>query len=411
MSVRPIVLPNLEPNVTSGPSIFALADDLTGAAEIAAIGHRFGLPSAIVTGTAAISSGTQLVVCDTDSRLIPPEEAAWTVGEATIGPAARTSMALFKKVDSVLRGNVLAEVEAMAAVADRPRVLLVPANPAFGRTIRDGCYFVDGTPIHLTAFAQDPHHPAVSSRVADLLGAPHKLPVQILPPGIELPPSGVIVGEAGSPEDVAYWASRVDAITLPAGGAEFFSAWLRTLGHTVAAAAPERELERPILIVSGTTVPSSRAMLSGLSSIGLPVIPMTESVVRDQDAAAGLCWAENIGRSLATHGLAIALAPARIFTEPGAVEAIRNAFATLVQRLESADAFSHLVIEGGATAAAIVQALQWNELIVTAEWSPGVVTLRPALAPNRRVTLKPGSYPWPESWRADIKRVFHDPTR
>lgn len=397
--------------MTPSSPIFAVADDLTGAAEIAALGHRFGLPSMVVTGPVAIPTGPKLVVCDTDSRLAAPEKAARAVRQAAAQPAAHPGAALYKKVDSVLRGNVLAEIEAMAAAANRPRVLLVPANPAFGRTIRDGCYFIDGTPIHQTDFARDPHHPAMSPRVADLLGAPRQLPVHILAPGAEFPPAGVIVGEAGSADDVAHWAGRVDPTTLPAGGAEFFGAWLRTLGHDIMAPVAVPELEGPLLVVSGTTVPSSRAMLSRLYSDGLPVIPMVESIVRADDAVAARHWAEDIGLNLATHGLAITLAPARLSTEPGVVEAIRTAFATLVQRLQSVDAFAHIVIEGGATAAAIVQALQWNELTVVAEWPPGIVTLRPALAPNRRVTLKPGSYPWPVWWRDHLKHAFRDTAR
>jgi uncharacterized protein YgbK (DUF1537 family) len=394
--------------MTPSAPIFAVADDLTGAAEIAALGHRFGLPSTIVTAAIRHTTNAGLVVCDTDSRLASPEAAARAVRQAAADPAAQPGAALYKKVDSVLRGNVLAEVEALASVADRSRVLLVPANPAFGRTIRDGCYFVDGTPIHQTDFAQDPHHPATSPRVADLLGAPRQLPVHILAPGAALPPAGVIVGEAGSADDVAHWARRVDPTTLPAGGAEFFSAWLRTLGHEIATPEAVPELEGPLLVVSGTTVASSRAMLSSLFSAGLPVIPMVESIVRADDAVAAHRWAEDIALNLAARGVAITLAPTRLSTAPGVVDAIRIAFATLVRRLQSRDAFAHLVIEGGATAAAIVQALGWTELTVVGEWTHGVVTLRPVADPQRRLTLKPGSYPWPGWWRDRLTTVSRD---
>lgn len=52
----------------------------------------------------------------------------------------------------------------------------------------------------------------------------------------------------------------------------------------------------------------------------------------------------------------------------------------------------HLIIEGGATAWATLQALGWTAFTVTAQIAPGVVQMR--AANGTLVTLKPGSYPW-----------------
>ena len=52
----------------------------------------------------------------------------------------------------------------------------------------------------------------------------------------------------------------------------------------------------------------------------------------------------------------------------------------------------HLVIEGGATAWATLQALGWTAFTVTAQLAPGIVQMR--ATNGTLVTLKPGSYPW-----------------
>ena len=78
---------------------------------------------------------------------------------------------VYKKVDSVLRGQVVAELEAMMPQLGLKRALLVPANPALGRTISDGEYFIHGRPIHKTEFARDAEHPRLSPRVLDLMQA------------------------------------------------------------------------------------------------------------------------------------------------------------------------------------------------------------------------------------------------
>jgi uncharacterized protein YgbK (DUF1537 family) len=61
-----------------------------------------------------------------------------------------------------------------------------------------------------------------------------------------------------------------------------------------------------------------------------------------------------------------------------------------------------LVIEGGATAAAIVAALGWTAFDVEGNLAPGVVSMRPLAKTERgkrfRIVLKPGSYPWPPNF-------------
>ena len=52
----------------------------------------------------------------------------------------------------------------------------------------------------------------------------------------------------------------------------------------------------------------------------------------------------------------------------------------------------YLMIEGGATAYAIIQRLGWNSFSIERELAPGVVTIQ---YKQTLITLKPGSYPWP----------------
>jgi uncharacterized protein YgbK (DUF1537 family) len=58
-------------------------------------------------------------------------------------------------------------------------------------------------------------------------------------------------------------------------------------------------------------------------------------------------------------------------------------------------AVDRVYVEGGATAAALVQELGWSALEVIGEIAPGVTTLKPH-ALKMLLTIKPGSYPgWP----------------
>lgn len=363
----------------------ALADDLTGAAEIAALGHRFGWKSEVITRWSG-SDATALLVIDTDSRLQPAMKAARTVADAGLRLAGIEAPLVYKKTDSVLRGPVYAELRALMDALRKSRVLLVPANPGLGRVIRDGHYYVNGTPLHETAFARDPHHPARTSDIAAVLGGSG---VQVCRPDEPLPGTGIIIGAAASGDDVIAWARRVDDSTLPAGGGEFFSALLRVRGLT----GPERPEvwtpDRPVLVVRGSLASRS----------DFPDTHWLPPAVIDGDAGALDPWIRDVLTGLTSTGrAAVACQPS---SHPQAPARVREAFARLARSAVEAQAVRHLMIEGGATAATLLAALGWTRLEVAREWAQGVVTLRPAINRSLGVTMKPGSYAWPDAIRQE----------
>ena len=68
----------------------------------------------------------------------------------------------------------------------------------------------------------------------------------------------------------------------------------------------------------------------------------------------------------------------------------------LVKRVLSGQSVEAIFLEGGATASAIARGLDWRVLEVTREWALGVVSLRIIDAPGPGITIKPGSYHWPD---------------
>ena len=108
--------------------VLAVADDVSGAAEVASVlGARIVLDHP--------QDGT--VVVDLDTRGLAPDEAARRVRAAVAGERR----IVFKKIDSHLRGNVAAEVGALDG-----DVVVAPALPVERRTVRGGVLYVDGEP-------------------------------------------------------------------------------------------------------------------------------------------------------------------------------------------------------------------------------------------------------------------------
>jgi len=133
--------------------VTVIADDLTGAADSGIAFALAGLPTFVSIGNAPAPDSAQIVSVDTDTRRLATTEAAQRAGEAARDAYRRGTAALYKKIDSTLRGHVAAELEAtFRAAADllsgaTPIVLLAPAFPGTGRTTRAGRVLVSGVPL------------------------------------------------------------------------------------------------------------------------------------------------------------------------------------------------------------------------------------------------------------------------
>lgn len=114
-----------------------VADDLTGACDA---GVAFAPAMVILHDEAAEGlADSEARIYTTHSRGEAPDVAAARVAElvkriAAVAPGVR----LYKKIDSVLRGNVREELAAMLAASGRRAAIVCPAFPEQGRTVKHG---------------------------------------------------------------------------------------------------------------------------------------------------------------------------------------------------------------------------------------------------------------------------------
>src|SRR5947209_4950418 len=92
--------------------IGVIADDLTGAAELRGVGLRHGFKAEVIIH-GGCKSEADLVCVDTDSRSCTAKEAARRAAAAALELREAGAEWVYKKVDSVLRGQVVAEVRAL----------------------------------------------------------------------------------------------------------------------------------------------------------------------------------------------------------------------------------------------------------------------------------------------------------
>jgi len=380
--------------------IAVIADDFTGAAELAGAAAELGLAAEVQTRFDP-SSDAQVIALDTDTRALEESAAARIVGDATRDIQRANPDWIYKKTDSVLRGNVRAEIEAILASTGQRRCLLVPANPSKGRTIRGGSYFIDGMPLAQTAFANDPEHPRRSSRIVDLLGG------SITSVGYleSAPADGIVVPDVQSESDLMVRAAERDGSVLPAGGVEFFTAIVRSKGMNRASeSSPQSVIPsvRQRLFVCGSAQAWSHGRADECRRHGVTVHAMPDeilSALNDPPDGARNRFAAMIAKTLETEGAAMA----SIGREYDPTCASTNRFAEwLVEAVVGVlmrRSCEQVYLEGGATAAALARKMHWTRFSAVATQLAGVACLRPVGRESPMLFVKPGSYPWPrEVW-------------
>jgi len=121
-----------------GRKVLLIADDLTGACDAAGAFASHGVCSTVVFDPADVASqdAAQVVAFSTETRDTTATEMKSAIRNALT--SATESMLLFKKIDSVFRGNTFHEIAEIAKLAQGKVILIAPAFPAHGRTCRNG---------------------------------------------------------------------------------------------------------------------------------------------------------------------------------------------------------------------------------------------------------------------------------
>ena len=359
--------------------MIVIADDITGAAEIAGIASEQGFPVQL------LCAGGDAVGCDvvatsgvtviaTDTRSMSEDEAvAETRRIASSFLISHSSFLIFKKTDSALRGHVVAELKALMAATGYKRTVYLPANPSKGRIIRQGVYYIKEVrevPIAETAFSYDPEFPATTSLLEERFPDARK--------------SGIVMPDAESEEDIrSVVAQYNDGKTLFAGAADLFYAVLQTHLrplHDREGSEYPQDKKASMLILCGST--QSKPL-----DLGIPIAPMPREVYDgSNDIDLWDCQVYDTVHSL------ILTMPFTHRTGKEAATHLRMVMARKVKALVERHRPQSLIIEGGATAWATLQMLGWQQFDGVRQIAPGVVQMRASC--GTLVTLKPGSYPW-----------------
>jgi|GEM_PF-500171 len=385
--------------------LIVLADDFSGATEIAGIGHRYGLNTEIQF-TIDSNSRADLLVVDTGTRAMPEPDAIRKISDVSAGLSQIPHIRLFKKIDSVMRGHLVPELDALQPHFHFKRILVLPANPVRGRKIIDGVYRVNDVPLNETVFAADPDFPcttaSVTSRIRSFTSALQHVHVD----PSHLPALGLITGDVASTGDLRNYVTATNENDLCCGGAELFECFLEHLGHSPTVLPNHQPHSEFVLIMNGSTVRNqSEKELFDRFEVPQFSVPDFSHDTLTWDALKIQHSFGQIAEALASRKVAVVSVAHPVHPDKAVSELFLNYFGELIRymttRMQKKDI--HFCLTGGATAIRVIKNSDAGQLHIHTEVASGVVTL--ATDKKMFFTVKPGSYPWPQPWLEKIVRT------
>lgn len=166
-----------------------LADDLSGALNIGVEFAATGLKTAVIQGFAGDKlppKDADVLIIDTETRNVAFDVAFDNVGKTALALRELEPAWVVKKLDSLLRGSISAELEAIMEAFAFDSCLLCAASPKLGRQTIGGYHIIDGVPLAQKLAELDPTSTldstgaVSSSAVPEILAAQSTRPVMHL---------------------------------------------------------------------------------------------------------------------------------------------------------------------------------------------------------------------------------------
>jgi uncharacterized protein YgbK (DUF1537 family) len=385
-----------------------IADDLTGGADAGVQFVMRGMKTLLIPfrgegNPLTARPARDVLVINTITRGLPPAEAFAILAGLLKGFDPKRFRIIYKKIDSTLRGNIGAEIEAILQETGLPLCFLAPSYPEQGRTLAGGIMMVGEKPLALTEAARDATSPVRESRVCKLLASQTSLSIgtidlthvasgkKALQRVVEREQSSgrrIIIFDAVSRQDLATIAEvalSMETVPLLAGSAGLAGEVARILAPAQINSEPVRQRTfRHVLIIGGSASAVTHAQLQRLRDGGLPSFELPGDLV----SGGGQTRTEGRRKLVRLLGSALAGGSAvfRTFAERPtgsgdgdadlpqritdvmagvALEALREA------RIDAGDLA--LILTGGDTALGVLQLLDYQGIELEGELLEGVV--------------------------------------
>ncbi|EMD29479.1 3-oxo-tetronate kinase [Amycolatopsis azurea] len=393
----------------------AIADDFTGATDVAVAFRRGGLRTLLFFGVPPETEATpphDAIVIALKSRAIPAADAVSLSLDALRRLRDRNAEQIYFKFcstfDSTPRGNIGPVLDALSQASPPGSVLMTPSSPGHGRTQYQGHLFVGDTLLAESPMREHPATPMTDSHLPRLLRAQTTTPVSLVTHDVvrrgETALREAVHGETGYvlvdalTEDDLRLLGRVAVDSPLVAGAAGLAAGLAAARTSTTPLATETPAPSgPAVVLSGSCSARTLEQIAVMLRLGRPAYRLDPVSTPDPDAlaASALAWYD----SLDAGGPLIysSASPAdlqRTQRELGvarSAEILEKATGIIAVGL-AGRGVRRLVAAGGETSGAVVTALDVRGGVIGAEAAPGVPWIHPVDERHPALLLKSGNF-------------------
>jgi uncharacterized protein YgbK (DUF1537 family) len=406
-----------------------IADDLTGATDLALMLAREGLQTVQtigVPGSKVDLSGADAVVVALKSRTIPVHEAVQqSLAAAEALRKAGAQHFFFKycsTFDSTDEGNIGPVAEALLDFTESSFTLACPAFPANGRTVYKGHLFVNGLPLHESSMRDHPLTPMRDSNLVRVLQRQSTLSVGLVPfEDVEVGPDAIraaferehaaghriVIVDALTDDHlraIGTAAADLPLITGGSGVAMGLPAAYRG-GGTSALASPDRSFDAPAgreIILAGSCSSATKRQVEIATERGVPAFRLDPMVLAsgEMTARTALDWlsAQETNGPVLIYSTATPDEVQDVQHQLGRMQAgeiVERTLAEIACALPGLG-FTRMIVAGGETSGAVVNALAVQALTIGPEIDPGVPWTRTLGGDDLVLALKSGNFGAPD---------------
>lgn len=353
--------------------IGVLADDFSGAADVGLAFWEAGFKTELWAPAGGPprtpDASVRVWVLDTESRHLSNTDAGKRVRSALQALNDWKPDFVFKKIDSTLRGPLGAEMTVFLDQEHGPLIPVVPAFPKMGRTVENGCLYVDGVPLHRSPFARDPRHPTRSSGVEKRFNFNNNIKKTVWVPDVKNDRDLNRVARSA----VLAFQKQKESVRLAVGSGGFAGALACLLGNVQKkGGSPFRALFRD---------PSPEA-------VGF-VVGSVHPLSRDQTR-----------RLLLRHPDVLLIQSPVERSQP---KSVLHRLIAQTRVLEKKHKIRRWVVTGGETAFALVRRWGVARWVLVGRVEPGIALCRSLSAPRRWLVPKPGGFGTPDFFKKALK--------
>lgn len=398
--------------------IGCVADDFTGASDIASFFRQAGLETLLINELPAqemeIPNDIDCIVIALKTRTIEPEEAVRQSLEAFRWLDDTGCQKLYFKYcstfDSTAKGNIGPVIDAVMETFQIPYALVCPSLPVNGRTVKNGYIYVNHIPLHESHMKDHPLTPMQQSDIPGLLKGQGKYSCRVVTQKILAENGRMLAKQLKAAEQPCYLvpdyyqdehglliAEAFSECRFFSGGSGLGGALAQVLGRTRRAVSANypMDTEGRGLVLAGSCSAVTLKQIADYQNKLYPSYRIDpQRLITGTETVSGIWnWVEDqTGTPL-------------IYSSAGADEIVKNQqygkekIALAIEKMLSALAVmavkagrTRIIVAGGETSGAVTKALGFQSFYISESLAPGVPVMIPAAAPQIRLVLKSGNF-------------------